>query len=225
MEKNNNILIYFNLIFIVSLIITNVTACKVVYFFNIGDFPIKSGAALTYAFTFLATDIISEIYGKHEANLCVKRGLIMHLFALILIVGIQLLPTDNPEIQQAYETLLGQNVWFVTASLIAYWCSQKWDVFIFHKIREKFIHLKNGYKKRWIWNNVSTISSQIIDTAIYIIIGFGIGCNWLSHVNWFNELCGLFIGQYCIKSILALLDTPIFYFLTNKHYVLHRKTS
>ena len=140
----------------------------------------------------------------------------MQIFALLLVIIIQYLPTDNTTIQEAYEILLGQNFWFVTASLIAYWFSQKWDVFIFHKIRDKFINTKQGYRKRWIWNNISTITSQIIDTIIYILIGFGIGCNWLFQENSFYNILGLFIGQYCIKSILAICDTPIFYLLTKK---------
>lgn len=213
MKKNDDNLILLNLMFVISLIITNITACKVIDFFTIGNLAIRSGAALTYAFTFLGTDIIGEIWGKDEANKCVKRGLIMQIFALFLILGIQYLPTSNAVIQNAYVTLLGQNFWFVLASLTAYWIAQKWDVYIFHKIRDKF----NGKSKyKWIWNNASTITSQIIDTIIYVIIGFGVGCHWFAHDNYLTELLGLCIGQYCIKAILAICDTPIFYLFTRK---------
>lgn len=215
MKKTEHNLILLNLIFVVSLVITNVTACKVIDFFAIGNIPIRSGAALTYAFTFLCTDIIGELWGKQEANLCVKRGLWMQIFALFLIIGIQYLPTQNQIIQNAYETLLGQNVWFVTASMTAYLCAQKWDVWIFHKIRDKFVNKDNDFTKhRWIWNNASTATSQIIDTCIYVFIGFGIGCRWFKHDNFLYEIIGIAIGQYCIKLLLAIIDTPFFYLFT-----------
>ena len=55
------------------------------------------------------------------------------------------------------------------------------------------------------------MTSQIIDTVIFIGIGFGLGLGMRG-----GDLLGLMIGQYCIKWCLALLDTPIFYLLTRK---------
>ena len=55
------------------------------------------------------------------------------------------------------------------------------------------------------------MTSQIIDTVIFVGIGFGIGLGMSG-----NDLIGLMIGQYCIKFVIALLDTPIFYLMTRK---------
>ena len=123
------------------------------------------------------------------------------------------LPAYNPEMQNAYNMVLGQGWLYVLASLLAYYTAQSWDVFIFHKIRNKF----NGNPKlRWIWNNLSTLTSQMIDTLIFITIAFGLGLGWL-----FNniEMLGLMIiGQYLFKAGLAILDTPFFYVMTRRKY-------
>ena len=76
----------------------------------------------------------------------------------------------------AYQTLLGQNWIFVIGSLSAYLVSQSWDVAVFHAIRDRYI-AKHGSTKggRWLWNNGSTITSQIWDTVIYAVISFGFG--------------------------------------------------
>jgi uncharacterized PurR-regulated membrane protein YhhQ (DUF165 family) len=71
---------------------------------------------------------------------------------------------------------MGQNWVFVLASLTAYFCSQNFDLLVFHGIRDKFISIygeENTFKVKWIWNNVGTISSQVIDSIIYVIIAFG----------------------------------------------------
>ena len=115
--------------------------------------------------------------------------------------------------QHAYEKLLGQSPMFVLGSLCAYSCSQTWDVWIFHKIRD---HFNAKPSLRWIWNNLSTATSQIIDTVIYAIISFGIGMGWLFQQNMLGTLVGIIIGQYLLKLCLAIIDTPFFYFFTRK---------
>lgn len=215
MRKNTNNLILLNIIFCISIVVANVVGCKVIDLgISLGQFPLLlSGGAITYAFTFLCTDIIGEIWGREEANKTVWRGFLGQLFALALIFATQFTPTNNPTMQAAYETLLGQTPMFVLGSLCAYFASQKWDVWVFHKIRN---HFNAKPSMRWIWNNASTMTSQIIDTAIYAIIAFGLGMGMFWQEGGVVSVIGIIIGQYVLKFCLALLDTPFFYILTRK---------
>lgn len=99
--------------------------------------------------------------------------------------------------------------------LSAYLVSQSWDVAVFHAIRDRYI-AKHGSTKggRWLWNNGSTITSQIWDTVIYAVISFGFGLGWVHTHEGRMQLIGIIIGQYLLKACLALLDTPFFYFFT-----------
>lgn len=219
MKKTNSNLIGINMIFVVALVISNVVTAKL---FKTGITLFGSplalpGAALCYAITFLATDVIGEIWGKEEANRTVRWGFVGQVLATLLIIATQYLPTTDPEAQAAYERLLGQNWIFVIGSMVAYFASQSWDVFFFHKIRNRYIE-KHGDTKggRWIWNNASTMTSQIIDTILFIGIAFGIGFGWLFNREMWATLGAMMIGQYGLKFILAVLDTPIFYLLTRK---------
>ena len=205
------------MIFSVSLVISNVVTGKLV------DVPINlfgqhiqlPGAAVCYAITFLMTDVIGEIWGKNEANQCVRWGFICQILASLLILFTQYLPAVNPDMQASYDALLGQNWIFVIGSLVAYFASQSWDVFIFHKVRTKMIDRNpENRRNRWIWNNLSTLTSQIIDTALFIGIAFGIGFGWLFDSTMLPVLAGMCVGQYLLKAILAIIDTPIFYLLT-----------
>lgn len=170
-------------------------------------------AVLCYPITFLITDVVGEVWGKNEANHIVRLGLISQIAATIIIIIGKYLPFIDAEMQQAYIKILGQNWIFVIGSLTAYLVSQNLDVHIFHRLRDKYIK-KHGSTKggRWIWNNASTMTSQFVDTLIFITIAFGFGFGWI-----FNNqitLIGMLIGQYLIKLIIAALDTPFFYFLT-----------
>lgn len=217
MKKTEANLITLNIIFCISIVIANVVGCKII---NTGvslfGIPLAtSGGAITYAFTFLCTDIIGEIWGKEEANRSVKKGFMAQIFAIVLIVLTQYTPTDDARMQQAYVTLLGQSPYFVAGSLCAYLCSQNWDVWIFHKIRDKFITRDDFQNWRWVWNNVGTMTSQIIDTVIYTFVSFGLGFGWLFDPSKYKMMLSIIMGQYLLKFCLAAADTPFFYAFTN----------
>lgn len=205
MKKTETNLTILNCLFITSLLVANVVASKVVTFWGL----VVPAAIVAYPLTFLMTDVIGEIWGKEEANKTVKIGIVCQLTSLLMIGIAILLPVapfaDN---QAEFKSILGSSFRVVFASLIGYVCSQSWDVWIFHKIRDAYIK-KHGSTKggRWIWNNASTMTSQIIDTAIFITIAF---------VGTVPNIFTMIVSQYFIKLIYAALDTPFFYLLTNK---------
>ena len=199
MKKTNENLVILITLFAISIVIANVTGARTITTgLHIGPIELAlSGGAITYAVTFLCTDIIGEIFAT----------------ACIMITGV--FPATEAVMDNAYQTLLGQNWIFVIGSLSAYLVSQSWDVAVFHAIRDRYI-AKHGSTKggRWLWNNGSTITSQIWDTVIYAVISFGFGLGWVHTHEGRMQLIGIIIGQYLLKACLALLDTPFFYFFT-----------
>ncbi|MYL65635.1 queuosine precursor transporter [Bacillus hwajinpoensis] len=191
-------LVLFNVLFATSIVIANVLAGKVVM---IGSFVIPA-AVVMYAFSFLFTDIIHEKYGKEEAKRTVQYGFIAQVFASIMIYLGMLLPVAPfaADTQAAYEILLGQNYRFVLASLAAYLVSQHVDVYVFSLLKKR-----TSDRHKWLRNNVSTFTSQLLDTTIFITIAFA---------GTVPNLWVMVLSQFVIKMALALLDTPVFYLLT-----------
>jgi uncharacterized integral membrane protein (TIGR00697 family) len=198
MKKTNDNLIAINAVFIMSLLIANVVAGKVVDLFGF----IVPAAVVAYGITFLCTDVINEIWGKEEAQKTVKLGLKIQLASTALILLAIWLPPAvfAIDFNAAFKTVLSQNVRVVFASLTAYTISQAHDVISFN-----FWRNKTKGKHKWLRNNASTLVSQIIDTAIFITIAF-----W----GMVPNLLWMIISQYIVKAIIALLDTPFFYLLT-----------
>lgn len=216
-EKNLSLLY---VLFVTFLVTANAMASKV---FNTGlslpgGIPITlTVGAICYPFTFLITDIIGEVWGKKESQKAVSYGFICQIVSTLFIIIARYLPAVDDGVQGAYVTMLGQNWVFVIASLTAFLISQSWDVFIFHKIRDAYIN-KRGTTKggRWIWNNASTMTSQLFDSAIYVAIAFGLGFGWFFNKDMHGTLIAMIIGQYAVKVVIAALDTPFFYLFTNK---------
>lgn len=200
--KNNVVekdIVLYSVMFATALVVANILAGKVIM---IAGSIVLPAAVITYAFTFLFTDIIHEKHGKEYAQKAVVYGFGAQIFATIMIFIGGLLPVAPfaTEAQTAYETLLGQNYRFVIASLAAYIISQNVDIYVFSKLKD----MTKG-KHKWLRNNVSTFSSQFLDTTIFITIAF---------IGTVPNIWIMVVSQFAVKVLLAVLDTPLFYFFT-----------
>lgn len=211
MRRTPEALNILTIVFIVSLVISNVITGKVIDtgITLFGNPVTIAGAVICYPICYLITDIVGEMWGKREASKIVKYGFIGQVLATLIIVATTYTPYLDMDMQAAYVKLLGQNWVFVAGSLSAYLASQYLDVHIFHTLKEK----TNG-KSKWIRNNASTMLSQFVDTAIFIVIAFGFGFGWIFDNQ--VALLNMVIGQYLIKVIIAVLDTVPFYILTKE---------
>lgn len=170
------------------------------------------GGVIIYAASFLITDLISEVHGKQAAIKTVYCGFI----AMLIFAGYSLLivhwePAPFYTQQEAFEAVVGLSFRITMAGWISFMVSQYWDVVVFHRLKESsktFIS-----KHLWIRNCGSTITSQLIDSFIFIFIAFyGIYDIWQ-----------MVLSQYVVKVIIALLDTPFAYW--GRHVFQHKKAS
>lgn len=176
-------------------VISNVIASKIVVF---GPFTVPA-AVLVYSTTFLLTDFLSEMYSEKEAIKAVFIGFLSNIVLVVstwIAVQWQYAPFWGG--QAAFESIFGLVPRIVLGSMIAYIISQNLDVKI-------FVFLKNKHPKHlWIRNNTSTMVSQFVDTVIFITIAF------YGTVSG-NMLLSLILGQYVVKWLIAVIDTPFLY--------------
>ncbi|ADB58380.1 queuosine precursor transporter [Archaeoglobus profundus] len=184
-------------IFSTLTVLANILANKIV---AVGSFIVPAGV-IVYSTTFLVTDVISEVYGKEVAKKAVICGFLANLIALMSL-NLVLIWEPAPfaiEVSEAFSKALSQTPRIIIASLIAYIVSQMHDVYAFH-----FWKKVTKGKYLWLRNNASTVVSQAIDTTIFITLAF-YGTFPL------QTIAGMIFGQYIVKVIIALLDTPFIY--------------
>ena len=113
-------------------------------------------------------------------------------------------PIDNDTFSKVFG-LFGPAVF---ASMTAYLFAQFIDIRIFHFLKEQ----TNG-KHFWLRNNFSTLFSQIIDTAsVLILLCVASDLGWSTGLSW-ERFLPLFVSSYIFKAGVALIDTPIAYFI------------
>tara|TARA_R110002094_G_scaffold45944_2_gene57829 strand:- start:1078 stop:1755 length:678 start_codon:yes stop_codon:yes gene_type:complete len=191
-------------VFLSSLVVCNLIANK----FLTVDLGFKvftlSAGALPYPITFLATDLLSELYGRRRANRVVMAGFAASLFALLALwLGGQFEAIkDSPVSQETYRATFGNTWRVISASMAAYLVAQFLDVRLFHFWRD----LTKG-KHLWLRNNASTIVSQLLDSVLVVLVLF-----W--GVKPGNEMLAIILDLWLFKALVALADTPLFYYFT-----------
>ena len=200
-------------IFLGSLVLTNLIAGK---FFTLalpvfGELPLSCGV-IAYPVTFLATDLISEVYGRRRATQVVKTGFAVSVFVTFVVWVANHAPIweDSYVDQESFQTVFGLTPGIVFGSMIAYLSAQFVDVHLF----EFWRHLTGG-RHLWLRNNASTVLSQFLDTVLVVTIALVVwpvldgseGTDPISRDVWWD----IIIGQYLFKAGVALVDTPLFY--------------
>jgi len=204
-------------LFVTALVTAQLLAVKIIALpvpFEAGPLGpelIVPAGVLAYAITFLATDCYAELYGKRPAQLMVNVGFAT-ILAMLALVWLAILAPASPAgvDQEAFATVMGPSTNIVLGGLLAYLVSQNWDVVAFHRIRAR-----TGRKRLWVRNLGSTATSQAIDTVVFILVAFAIAPALLGigPVLPAEELLALIVGQYLIKLLIAVADTPFVYLI------------
>ena len=162
---------------------------------------------IAYPFTFLATDLVSELFGRKRAQMLVWVGFGMNVFMLLLMSINHWLPNSAGVsggldlFEGVYQFMVGNTI----ASMIAYLIAQSVDVRLYHFWKR----LTKG-KHLWLRNNASTTVSQLVDSAAIITILYLAG-NLGDAITSVGAVIILIINSYLFKFFFALFDTPFMY--------------
>jgi len=191
-------------IFIASLVACNLIFQKFFTWNFLGlTFELSVGI-IAYPVTFLVTDLISELYGKKRANQVVISGFCASVFTTLLIfISMNATAAEwSPVDSSTFNKVFGLSAPAFLASMMAYLTAQFIDVRIFHFWKR----LTKG-KHLWLRNNASTMFSQLVDTSMVLLILCSAGA-----IGW-ERFGSLLLMGWLFKVIVALIDTPIIYFL------------
>ena len=155
---------------------------------------------IVYGTNFLATDILSEFYGRDEARKAVWYGF-FSLVAMTVLMQLALLftPSANDTVQNSLQSIFGMMPRIAGASLIAYLASSMHDVWSYN-----FWKKRTDGRHLWLRNNASTLVSQVIDTTIFTLGSFAGVYAW-------DVLVEIMLTTYIFKALTAIADTAMIY--------------
>lgn len=161
---------------------------------------------ILFGSTFLVTDILSEKYGKKDAQLSVNLGIATSIgFITLSQLWLQYTPAANDWAMESFRVIFSNTPRVMLASLLVYAIVQRLDVWLYHKWWD-FTRKKFGDSDRFLWlrNNGSTMLSQLMNALLYTFGAFG----GLYELPTLISIC---ISSYAIFFITSLADTPFVY--------------
>ncbi len=185
-------------IFVSCLLITNISAGRLIEFMGL---PLTADLFL-FPITYIFGDILTEVYGFKKARLTIWIGFAANLLMALFFIFIIRLPyPEFWEFHDAYNTVLGFTPRLVLASLAAYFVGEFSNSMILSR-------MKIWTGGRWLWTRTigSTLVGQGLDTLVFMAIAFG-GSYALP------VFMTMVLGQYLWKVGYEILATPLTYAL------------
>jgi len=208
-----------------AVIISNIQVLKFSEF-SISPEALPLGT-VTFATTFLVSDILTEHYGADSARKALYLSFVTQiLFALLMVLAV-CHPTVNygllaPDLAKdmaandnAFHLIFSQSPRFLIASMVAYYTSQTLDIWVFKKIREL-----SGKRFIWLRQNLSMAISGLLDNFVFSLVAWVI-LNPSAQISSSMFVGGCVIASYVLRVIVNILSTPAMYlsykFLPNNH--------
>jgi uncharacterized integral membrane protein (TIGR00697 family) len=160
-----------------------------------------SVGVFSFPIVFLMTDVIGEIYGKKIAKLFVFAGFISTaLFIAYSFLSLSMpWSPDADWVRDSYNTVFGMSARIAIASLTAFIIAEYQDVVSFFFFKKKF-----GEKLFWLRSILSNLWSQLLDTAIFMVIAF-------AGIYSTKTLISIIITWWLYKVAMGALYTPLSY--------------
>ncbi len=186
---------FFILAYSMALVMANVFDARLIQIFGLTLPP----GALIFPFTFLISDLITEVYGYKHARRAIWAAFLFNLIFLAFGQLISHLPSPvfNLENNAAFNKLLTLNTAVLLASFCSYLISEPLNAYTLAKLKIKYSGEYMGL--RFV---ASTVVACGMDSLIFIPIAFG---RFLP----VQTLLHLILNIFLVKVSIELLGLPL----------------
>jgi len=160
-----------------------------------------SVAVFSFPIVFMMTDVVGEVYGRKFAKLFVLCGFVATVvFILYSFLSIAMPWSAAAEwVHQSYNTVFSMSIRIAIASVVAFIVGEYQDVIMFFLVRDRL-----GEKNFWLRANISNIWSQLLDSALFMIIAF-----YGTYAT--PVLISIIFSWWLYKVAVGILCTPLSY--------------
>ncbi len=192
---------FITILYVTMQLVSDVTAGKII---QLGMFPV-SVTVLYFPFTYIFSDILTEVYGYAQARRVLWTVLLSSIIAgVVYQVAVYLPPAAGFDANEAYRRVLGQ----VPRVLLGGWIAVFAGDIVNNYVLAKMKLLTKG---RFLWMRTigSTLVGQFVNTALFYTIAlYGVLPN--------NLLVSSVLSGWMLKVAVETICTPITYFVVGK---------
>ncbi|MHA1889316.1 MAG: hypothetical protein DRO88_04470 [Promethearchaeia archaeon] len=185
-------------VYVIYLALSQILALKIV---KIGAWEPPAGV-LTFPFLFQLTDTMNEHFGQKETHKMILIAFVTQILMVMFIYFSNELPAGDSwwVDPNAWTAIFQQQTAIVAASWITFLLTNNLDAVVYTWVKK----ITKG-KYLWVRSVFSDVPMLMLDSALFIILGFG-----LFQGLWFL-VWDLIVAQTITKWIFGVVDTPFIY--------------
>lgn len=186
-------------------LVSNIISQKF-FSFSLWGLPLSTdvGTLLLFPFTYILSDILTEVYGYSTSRRVVWYTFGANLVAALLFTAAVALPAGSEFTgQAAFAQVLGQVPGLVVASLAGAWVGSFANDWVLARMKEWMVKWDPNHRWLALRTIASTVVGEFLDTLFFVGVGTFFGV-FPADVLW-----SLVLTQWAIKTLVEVVFTPV----------------
>ncbi len=216
-RKMSPLFLILSILSVSSLLISNIVATKSIVLFgwSINGLPLSIASSfVVFPFTYITSDIFSEVYGYAWSRKISWVAFFANLFMVGIIELVIAMPGVDSDFSAEFADVLGSSFGVLFASLTAYMCGDLINDLTFRDMKSKD---KRGTNIAFIHRSIlSSLCGEIIDSLVFLPLLYAFIGGYGTIIQSPFQLFAIIIIQGCLKTFVELVLSPLVACIVNK---------
>ncbi len=209
-EKMSGVFMIVAILSVVSLLISNVVANKSIDLFGWTVFGQKLSIAASFVvfpFTYIASDIFSEVYGYSWSRKISWIALFANIFMIICFKIVTLMPGIDSSTSEAFSIVCDSTPGIVFASLTAFMFGDLLNDLVFAKMKARDA---NGKVSAFAFRSIlSSLCGEIVDCLVFLPLLYYFIDGYGTIITSIFQLLTIILIQALLKTLVELVLCPL----------------
>ena len=216
-RKMSPLFLILSVVSVSALLISNVVATKSIVLFNwnIRGLSLSLAASfVVFPFTYITSDIFSEVYGYAWSRKISWIAFFMNLFMVFIFEIVIAMPGVDPVFSTEFADVLGSSFGVLFASLTAFMCGDLINDLVFRGMKDADRRHTNGtFVHRSL---ISSLCGEIIDSAVFLPLLYLFIGGYGTIIQGFSQLVAIVLIQGALKTAVEMVLSPLVVFVVNR---------
>lgn len=186
-----------------SFLIVSILVAGKLFTFHGFEFSV---AILSYPFTYLFSDVFTEVYGYRHTRRIVWTGLaIMMAVSVLIYAMVRIPPSPSYPDQDAFAKIFGAAPFMSISCIIAFFCGEMTNSFVLAKMK-----IVTKGKHLWARTTSSTAAGQLVDNTTFFTLAY-----FTTHVYDGVPFWNVALTAAASCALYEFMMTPLTYKIVN----------
>ena len=209
-KKMSGVFVLIAILSVVSLLISNVVANKSIMLFGwtvAGQQLSVAASFVVFPFTYIASDLFSEVYGYAWSRKISWIALFANIFMILCFKLVTVMPGIDSVSSEAFKTVCDSTPGIVFASLTAFMAGDLLNDLVFAKMKKADVTGKtSAFAARSI---LSSLCGEIVDCAVFLPLLYYFIHGYGTIITSGLQLLAIILIQALLKTAVEVILCPL----------------